>query len=501
MRKILKTGNLTALLFILTVSASPLAGRTLYLAPDGNDSAPYAHGAVFATIFRALDSLSAGDTLIVRNGVYRGGLIASFNGTAEKPILIRGESLDAVIDSSRNGYDAIRLDHCSHVTVDRLTLRRANRAGLCIINCNHITVTGCRMANNGKWGILTGWVDDFRAEGNECYGAKDEHGIYHSNSGDRFVIRGNYLHDNAANGIHLNGDPELPGDGVMNYGVVENNIICRNGGSGGAGINMTHVHDVLVRNNLIWNNYAGGFTVYQDDTAPEHSSQRVVITGNTVWFKANDRNVVNIAPTSSKVVVAGNILSASSNHATLEVNSDHLSTILSDWNIHWNADTTALVSIKERSQKLSSWVQTTGNDKHSKIANPLFTRPDSGDFNLAAGSPALDSGVPRDSLRAMLTRLGGCEWLLARLDSLPYEDIRGTWRPVGAGPDAGAYEMGMSEAQRFDFDGNGMIDRADAPALVRMIRDDRSNPRCDFNQDGKVGLADILGLLLALAGR
>ena len=35
-----------------------------------------------------------------------------------------------------------------------------------------------------------------------------EHGIYVSNSGDRPVIRGNHLHDNHANGIHMNGDAE-----------------------------------------------------------------------------------------------------------------------------------------------------------------------------------------------------------------------------------------------------------------------------------------------------
>lgn len=496
-----KIRHLSQALLIMAVFCAPLAARTLYLAPGGDDSAPFADGAVFASIFRALDSLAAGDTLIVRKGTYRGGLIATLQGTAEKPILIRGEGAATVLDSSRNKLDALRLDHSSYVTVENMSFLHGNRAGLCLINCNHITVTGCRMGDNGKWGILTGFVDDFRAEGNECWGSRDEHGIYHSNSGDRFVIRGNYIHDNSGNGIHLNGDPEMGGDGVMNFGLVENNIITRNGNAGGAGINMTHVHDMLVRNNLIWNNFAGGFTVYQDNGGDEQSSQRVLITGNTVWFRSNDRNVVNIAATSRKVVVAGNILVAASRSATLQVDSDHLSTILSDWNVHWSADTTTLVSVKDRSEKLSAWVRATGNDTHSKIADPLFVRPDSGNFNLEAASPALDAGVPRDSLRAMLVRLEGCEWMLAQLDSLPDEDIRGTWRPVGAGPDAGAYEMGFSDSQRFDLDGNGLIGRADTPALVRLIGRDPADRRCDFNADGRVDILDALDFLLALAAR
>ena len=35
-----------------------------------------------------------------------------------------------------------------------------------------------------------------------------EHGIYVSNSGDRPIIRGNLVHDNHANGIHMNGDAQ-----------------------------------------------------------------------------------------------------------------------------------------------------------------------------------------------------------------------------------------------------------------------------------------------------
>jgi len=34
----------------------------------------------------------------------------------------------------------------------------------------------------------------------------NKHGIYHSNSGDRPTLRGNYCHDNAGAGIHMNAD-------------------------------------------------------------------------------------------------------------------------------------------------------------------------------------------------------------------------------------------------------------------------------------------------------
>ena len=123
--------------------------------------------------------------MIIRKGTYQGGLIVQLEGTEEAPILIQGESLDAAITGTEANRDALRLDHSSYVTIDRLTARDATRAGIGIIHSHHITVTNCRLADNGLWGIFTGFADDVRFEGNECYGSKKEHGIYHSNSGDQ----------------------------------------------------------------------------------------------------------------------------------------------------------------------------------------------------------------------------------------------------------------------------------------------------------------------------
>ena len=489
-------------MFLLCAAATPLAARTMYLSPTGNDSSPCAPGAEFLTLPAALGCLSAGDTLIVRNGIYFGGLIVQLEGTPEAPILIRGESLEAIIDTSRNGLDALRLDHSSYVTLDRLTFRHATRAGIGIINCDHITVTNCRCADNGKWGILTGFAYAVHFEGNECYGSKDEHGIYHSNSGDRFVIRGNILHDNAANGLHLNGDPELvaPGsDGVLDYGIVERNIIYGNGQRGGAGINMTHVHDVLVRNNLIYNNYAGGFTVYQDNGTFEQGSKRVVIFGNTVYFRQNDRNVVNVAQTSEKVVVANNILVATANHAVLQIDSDYLSTIVSDHNLFWGTGTAQAVERKGRATTFDSW-RNGGNDRHTVFADPLFANIDSLNFRPADTSKAIDAGMPVDSLKAILTGLGGFEWTLAQLDSLPYEDILKNHRPAGAAPDIGAYESGAEPEKLYDFNGDGRFNLIDALALILQSRRDPQNKRLDIDGDGSYSASDVLRLLLILIG-
>jgi len=431
------------LLALFLAGSGPLAARTFFLATDGDDSATCRAGVEFRTLKRAVACLAPGDTLIIREGVFEGGVEITISGTEQAPVLIQGESLDAVISGSGDKVDAIRIQSSSHVTLDRLTVQQAKRAGAGVRHSNHVRITNCRFANNGKWGIFTSFADDIHFENNECCGSISEHGIYHSNSGDRFVIRNNLVHDNHGNGIHLNGDPEIPGgDGILDQGVVEGNIIYGNGTGGGAGINMTHVHDILVRNNLIFKNYAGGITVYQDTGTFEQGSKRVLIMGNTVYYEpGKGRSGVNVQTTSEKVVVAGNIFFSGGRRGAIEVNSDHLSTVVIDYNILWGVGIDSLIERKDKLLSLKAWRELSRNDIHSKYSDPLFTDIASNDFAPVQASGAIDCGASRDTVKTILERLEGCRWLLERLEALPETDIRSSKRPKGPASDAGAYEI------------------------------------------------------------
>jgi hypothetical protein len=90
----------------------------------------------------------------------------------------------------------------------------------------------------------------------------EEHGIYVSNSGDRPVVRGNRLHDNAGAGVQLNADLSAGGDGIITDALIENNVIYGNGSAGGAAINLDGVQDSVVRNNLLYDNHATGIVNY-----------------------------------------------------------------------------------------------------------------------------------------------------------------------------------------------------------------------------------------------
>ena len=431
--------------FTLFCSLIPVAGasaRTFYLSPSGDDRAPEASGATFQTLNGAIPHLWGGDTLIIKSGNFAGGVHIRRGCSPEAPLVIKAEGPYSVIRGSGEDQDAFTLNDCYNVILDGLNVTEARRGGIVLGHCKYVTVRNCTSFNNGKWGMFTDHSSDFTLEGNECYGSWREHGIYHSNSGDSFIIRNNVLHHNSGCGIHVNGDPEYGGDGVISRGIIEGNICYRNGRPlGGAGINMTHVQDVIVRNNLLYDNYAGGITFYQDTGTFAQGSKRALIVNNTVFYLHGEgRTGVNIMTSSEKVLICNNIFVSGGGRGTIEVNSEHLPSIISDNNVIWGIDTTQIVErIGERRISLGEWRKMSGNDLHTEYADPLFTNATAADFHLRQGSPAVGRGMPLEEVRRTLSRLGGFDWVLEQLGRLPDTDLSGKPRNSGKIRGAGAY--------------------------------------------------------------
>ena len=220
------------------------ATRTLYVDPSGSDSTGTGTSAKpWKTIGKAVQQAVAGDLVLIRAGTYAESItIEEKHGTAAAPIEFRANGA-VVIDGTASSRDAVFVTYSSYVVIDGWTVRDAPRAGMRIDASDHVTVRNGTFANNGRWGIFTDFSDDLLIENNEAYGSKLEHGIYHSNSGDRPTIRGNVIHGNYAAGLHMNADASMGGDGIISGALVENNIIYDNGTGGGAAINMDGITD------------------------------------------------------------------------------------------------------------------------------------------------------------------------------------------------------------------------------------------------------------------
>ena len=417
-----------ALVTLLTLLAAPLRAADYYVRADGDDDADgLSMGTAWSSLVHAAEEVGAGDTVHVADGDYQGFYLTT-SGTPGSPIHFLAEgSAVRITEDNPTTPDGINLEGASYVILEGFVVDGRTRAGIRAVLANHVTVRGCRLGYNGRWGILTGFVDDFLAEGNEAHHSQEEHGIYVSNSADRPVVRGNHLHDNHANGLHMNGDASLGGDGLIEDALVEGNVIHGNGVGGGSGINLDGGVGAVIRNNLLYDNHASGISLYRIDGGAPSTGNLVV--NNTIVNAADGRWCINIRDASTGNTLRNNVLyNLHAFRGAVSVDADSLAGFASDYNALMSRFTT---DDGDSVLDFAEW-QALGYDAHSVLAAPaeLFLIPGS-DFHLLPGGPAVDAGVPT---------------------AAPASDLDGAPRPVGGGFDVGAYELQLPDCGDGDLD-------------------------------------------------
>jgi hypothetical protein len=405
------------LFFVFTASVTQAA--TYYVATNGSDANPGTLSRPWKTLQHAADRVAAGDTIRVRGGNYAGANFET-SGTASRPIVLQAYTGETPVINANNPVtpDGINLEGASYMTVKGFTVNGRTRAGIRAVTCEHVTIRDNRLDQNGTWGILTGFCDDLLIEHNVASRSVQQHGIYVSNSGDRPVIRRNFVWGNHQAGIHMNGDASEGGDGIISGAIVEMNTIHGNGAAGASGINMDGVQDSMIRNNLLYDEHASGISVYQIDGGGPSSGNSIL--NNTVIVASNGRWALNIQDGARDTTLGNNILyNLGSYRGVLDISPDSLPGLVSDYNSVMNRFTT---DGGDSIQTLAQWRQQTGLDAHSIVATPtqLFVDSTHNDYRLAPSSPAIDHGATLDDVTT---------------------DLLGVPRPQGAYYDIGAYEF------------------------------------------------------------
>jgi hypothetical protein len=442
---------LIALALIAIATGTALAAQ-YYVSTSGNNSAAGTASAPWRTLQYAADRVGPGDRVTVRPGDYTGFHLDT-SGTAVAPIEFFAEPGVLVNQPNPVRTDhGINLENASYVTIDGFAVTGMNRAGVRSVGVNgstfasHVTIRNVHSYNNQYWGILTGFVNDLVIENNETSGSRVEHGIYVSNSGDRPIIRNNLTWGNDKNGIHVNGDAELGGDGIISNALISGNVIYDNGSGrqsgvgGGSGINMDGVQNSRIENNLIYNQHASGISLYRIDGGGGSTGN--VVVNNTIHVASDGRWALNIRDGSTNNTALNNILiNDHSFRGAISVWPDSRSGFVSDYN--------AVISrftINDGSSVLSldQWRALAGNesnDDHSFVATAaqLFQNAATGDYRLRENSPARNTGTS---------------------NLAPAFDLEGKPRPIGALVDIGAFEFGVA-ALAGDFNADGRVDAAD----------------------------------------
>ena len=399
-------------LFILTTN--------YYVSPYGNDNNNgQSPDSAFATLQHAADVVVTGDSVFVLNGEYVGFDLRT-PGSVSLPIVFNALGDSVIINQENNTTpDGINIEDADWIVIDGFQVQGISRAGIRVAVSQHVTVRNNRCSYNGKWGIFTAFADYIIIENNECSYSQDEHGIYFSNSADHPIIRNNICHHNNANGIHMNGDESMGGDGLITDARVEGNIIYENGAGGGSGINCDGVAESVIFNNLLYMNHSSGISLYKIDASA--GSYHNLIFNNTIINADDARWCLNINTESTGDTVYNNIFyNFHPWRGSISIDASSTAGFFSDYNIVIdrlsNDGGNSVLS-------LSEW-QDLGYDLHSQLADPLdsiFIDWQNGDYHLCDGSQAIDTGT--DQVAGVV---------LYDLDSIP--------RPQGIGFDIGAYE-------------------------------------------------------------
>ncbi|HEY3446513.1 MAG TPA: DUF4082 domain-containing protein [Myxococcales bacterium] len=437
-------------------TASP-SGPQYYVATTGNDANPGTLAQPWRTIQKAMNSAVAGDTVNIRGGTYQERLTLNVSGVAGKAIVFQpygwtgpGTGEAVVLDykylgTVTDGVPFLMISSRSYVRIQGLTFQNYSctgpmQQGLRIDgSSSFVEVKDGKFLNNkntyptidGTSAFLHLYIwspaHDITISGNELGNINTNMSEAMTVAGASGVIlEGNYFHDTDATAIDIHGGAsgvtvrgnilEYIGkrrDGTVWYNNPTNAIYVDGGTNTVIERNEVRdsewafsilsepgqpaAHDIVVRNNLAYRNYAGLFAGTWYSSTDGSTIYNVQFLNNTLY--GNSNGMVIRPYTSSSVVWKNNIVA---NTTAPVVNSLGWPVGLMDYNLYFGGGAA-------------------GPDVHKVTADPLFTNASTGDFSLRSGSAAVDAG---DS---PLTNLGST-------------DFAGNPRIVGTRVDVGAYE-------------------------------------------------------------
>jgi len=378
-------------------------GATYYVATTGSDSNPGTQAQPWATLQHAVETIAAGDTILVTPGTYAGCRI-ELSGAAGAVKTIKAQTAGTVNITSLG----VQARHSGLIEVENYNapvnywvidgfVCNGNNGAYRPIDCrsvaanqnSNITVTNNEALGALSTGIACGHTDYLDVEHNTSHNNPNEHGTYMNNSSDYGIIRYTVSYSNAGCCMHFNGDRKTGGgDGNMQWWTIEKNkgYSCNGGGN----INMDGVSDSKILNNLMYSNLGSGITLYATDASTP--SSRDLVYNNTWCQPSTGRNTVLINKGAVGDVFKNNILwNDNAGKCSIATYSSSASGFASDYNVVTNR-----FSITGGSKiiTLATW-RGYGYDTHSVLVtdpNTLFVNFGS-DFHLKAGSPAINAGT------------------------------------------------------------------------------------------------------------
>jgi len=459
----------TLLLFLFLISNFIHAQSSYYVAQNGNDSNDGSEASPWLTIQHGVNRLTPGDILNIKVGTYYEKIDIDVSGTPANIITIRNYQNDDVIISgaqSSNNLPIIWTDN-AYLRIEGLHLtdsQKNDAAGLTLQGTAHhidvinnkvskinfssdpnaavtsntnavpMSALGDAPANGG----VPDSVHHINFIGNEIFDNRTGYSENLTMGGNvsHFLMEDNIVHDNTNIGIDATGnygESPVPAYDHVRYGTIKNNVLYNNYSpySPAAGIYIDGGQNIVVENNLSYNNGYGGeigceengettnvifrnnvfhhntnagmhFGGYDSNTTG--NVDRSQIYNNTFYQNdtENHHNGELILTKSSACKIFNNIFYISSQNVFLyayraQTNLDMNYNLV--YSVAGNANTIETTTNGDNNggnayEGLSAFYTATGYGSNSLFGDPLFTDAASADFHIASNSPAVNAGDP-----------------------------------------------------------------------------------------------------------
>jgi parallel beta-helix repeat protein len=350
------------------------------------DNGPGDLSTPYCTIAKGTSRLQPGQTLYIGNGTYSEQVKVTTSGTASAPITVT--NLPGTSPVVGGGLvNGIYLASRSYVTVSGLTVSGTTGDGVYVTGCQNITLSGLHVTGSGQ-PTSTGYAKGMKIVGttsSNISGNTVDHntdsGIYLAQGSTGDTISGNTAYANARGYIRA-----APGIDLRSGGnSVLGNITHDNEDSG---IQLyTGSDSSLVAGNASYGNGDHGIDDFQA------TGERIV--GNSVYRNATAG--INVEGGSTGGTVANNIsvdngLNSPRTIGDIRVDSASQAGTTVDSNlVYLHGPGTYYVWGTTNYPSLSAFASATGQERHGIQADPRWASPDTGNFQLTAGSPAIDS--------------------------------------------------------------------------------------------------------------
>ena len=408
-----------------------------YVAKGGNDQNPGTLDSPWLTIQHAAENLTAGDTILIREGTYHESVYIGQGGNEGKPVTFSAYPNETIVI---DGTDVTESQNGLIVTQSYITLR-----GLEI----------CNWQENAIWVEQAGYL-----EISDCEIHNVTYGIGFADGANHFVCNRIIAHH-----FDLYGFDVSPSGGADCHHGTFNDCLAYTGrdreqnvdgfalGHGTQhdfSLNRCQVYDVFdgfdisARNTILnrcasYNCWNGGYKLWQDQVtlmnclAYQNAVSNVELDWdgepgkttlqNCTFVDSGDYNIwVENAADSLHMV---NCILAGGENIGLAFEQKNVKNYLGDYNLFHNDSERAIVVGYEDEfflDQLNEWQAYSGQDKYSLVTHSIseiFADPAQSDYHLSETSLAVDQGTKLDA---------------------PAEDYEGKPRPQGRGYDIGAFE-------------------------------------------------------------